>query len=122
MRKHFFPTLILALLALIPTAAHGHAFLDYAEPKVGSTIEVAPHCVKIWFTEGLNHTQSKISVFDSSGNEVDKKDSTVDAGNRSQMMVSLPALPEGTYRVAWSAVAVDTHHTQGTFTFTIKRP
>ena len=29
-------------------------------------------------------------------------------------------LPAGAYKVHWQAVSVDTHHTQGTFEFTVK--
>ncbi len=38
------------------------------------------------------------------------------------MTVSLPSLPPGSYKVKWSAVAVDTHHTTGTFGFEVKAP
>ena len=44
----------------------------------------------------------------------------VDAADKSLMTVSVPTLPPGTYKVVWSAVAVDTHHTTGTFTFTVQ--
>ena len=30
------------------------------------------------------------------------------------------SLPAGAYKVHWQAVSVDTHHTQGTFEFTVK--
>ena len=100
--------------------AQAHAFLDHAEPKVGSTLTASPSVVKIWFTEELEAAFSKIHVFDAKGAEVDKKDVAVDAADKSLMTVSVPTLPPGTYKVAWSAVAVDTHHTTGTFTFTVQ--
>ncbi len=118
--KHLTLFFVLIVLLISSPRAHAHAFLDAAEPKVGSTINTSPHCVKIWFTERLNQTVSTIAVFDAGGKEVDKADSAVDPGNRFLMAVSLPTLPDGTYRVAWSAVAVDTHPTQGIFTLTIK--
>jgi copper resistance protein C len=34
--------------------------------------------------------------------------------------VSLKPLPPGSYKVHWHAVSVDTHATDGTFTFTVK--
>jgi methionine-rich copper-binding protein CopC len=36
------------------------------------------------------------------------------------MTVAVPTLAPGTYRVVWNAVAVDTHHTSGSFKFTVK--
>jgi len=99
--------------------AQAHAFLDHADPKVGSTVAGSPSVVKAWFTEELEPAFSKIQVFDSTGKEVDKKDVKIDSSDKTLMSVSLPALPAGAYKVKWSAVAVDTHHTTGTFSFTV---
>ena len=112
--------LALGLFTGCATLAEAHAFLDHAEPKVGSTIKVSPSVVNIWFTEELEGAFSKIEVFDATGKEIDKKDVKVDSADKSLMSVSVPNLPGGTYKVKWSAVAVDTHHTTGTFTFTVQ--
>ena len=100
--------------------AQAHAFLDHADPKVGSTLTGSPSVVKAWFTEELELAFSKIQVFDATGKEIDNKDVKVDPADKSLMSVSVPNLPAGTYKVKWSAVAVDTHHTTGTFTFTVQ--
>jgi hypothetical protein len=78
--------------------------------------------VKGWYTEELEPAFSKIQVFDSTGKEIDNKDSKVDSADKTLMSVSVPKLAAGTYKVKWSAVAVDTHHTTGTFTFTVTGP
>jgi methionine-rich copper-binding protein CopC len=108
----------LAGLSLAPA----HAFLDHAQPKVGGTVKGSPSLVKIWFTEELEPAFSKIQVFDAKGGEVDTKDSQVDSQDKSVMSVSVSKLPPGTYKVVWNAVAVDTHHTTGTFTFAVASP
>jgi methionine-rich copper-binding protein CopC len=36
------------------------------------------------------------------------------------IQVSVPKLAAGRYRVAWRAVSVDTHVTEGDFTFEVK--
>jgi copper resistance protein C len=97
--------------------AEAHAFLDHADPKVGSTVHDSPLQVRVWMTENLEPAFSKLQVFDPKGNEVDKKDTNV---NGATMAVSLPKLPPGTYRVSWLAVATDTHKTSGSFNFTIQ--
>ena len=70
----------LALFVLLAPAfaAWAHAFVDHAEPAVGSQIHGAPTQVKIWFTEKLEPALSKIQVFDTSGLEVDKRDVKID--------------------------------------------
>jgi methionine-rich copper-binding protein CopC len=109
----------LALFLLLETAlaACAHAFVDHAEPAVGSQIHGAPIQVKVWFTEKLESSMSKIQVFDASGLEVDKRDVKIDRSNASLLTVSLPKLKPGKYKVVWRAVSADTHITTGNFTF-----
>ena len=120
--KTFTKLLILTLSLGASSLAQAHAFLDHADPKVGSTLTASPAEVKGWFTEELEPAFSKIQVFDSTGKEVDKKDVKIDSADKTLMSVSVPTLPPGSYKVKWSAVAVDTHHTTGTFPFTVKAP
>jgi methionine-rich copper-binding protein CopC len=105
-----------ALLLLIQ-GSWAHAFVDHAEPAVGSQIHGSPIQVKIWFTEKLEPALSKIQVFDTSGLEVDKRDVRVEQSNAALLTVSLPELKPGKYKVVWRAVSVDTHVTTGNFTF-----
>ena len=112
-------TTILLCLLLTTTFAHAHAFLDTSEPAVGCTCAAPPSQVKIWFTEKLHHDGSTIQVFDATGREVDRHDVKVSDQNELLMAVSLPKLPPGKYKVEWHAIAIDTHHTQGTFTFVV---
>ena len=108
------------LFFAIQSRAWAHAFLDHAEPKVGSTITNSPTEIKIWFTQDLEPAFSSVEVQDAQGQEVDKKDAHLDDKDKSLFIVSLPPLPNGTYTVIWHAVSVDTHRTQGRFEFTIK--
>ena len=114
--------IILTLLLLTGHLACAHAFLDHALPRVGSASPHSPPEVKIWFTEELEGAFSRIQVFNTTGAEVDRKDSRVDSSQKAVMTVSLPPLAPGDYKVRWSAVATDTHHTMGTFQFTVKGP
>ncbi len=94
--------------------------MDHAEPGVGSAAAKPPAEVKIWFTQNLESAFSTIKVLDAEGKQVDKKDAHLDSENKSILIVSLPPLPGGTYKVVWRVVSIDTHHTNGDFKFTIK--
>jgi methionine-rich copper-binding protein CopC len=118
LRLSFPPVLFLAATSL----AYAHAFLEHAQPRVGSTVSASPTEVKIWFTERLEPAFSKIQVFDAGGREIDRRDVKVDPTDPIVMTVSVPTLAPGNYRVLWNAVAVDTHHTNGSFGFTVKSP
>jgi methionine-rich copper-binding protein CopC len=76
-----------------------------------------PAEVKLWFTESLEPTFSTVRVVDAQDRRVDREDVRVDAANPALLRVSLPPLPAGTYRVIWRVVSVDTHVSQGQFTF-----
>ena len=62
---------------------------------------------------------STLRVLDKDGKQVDRRDKKIDPRDRMQMSVSLPPLPAGTYRVQWRALSVDTHVTEGDFTFAV---
>jgi methionine-rich copper-binding protein CopC len=113
-------SLVTLLFMALQSQAWAHAFLDHAEPKVGSTATDSPAEIKLWFTQNIEPAFSSIEVQDAQGKEVDKKDSHADAKDKSLLAVSLPALPPGTYKVIWHVVSVDTHKTQGHFEFTVK--
>jgi copper resistance protein C len=119
MKKITIQSLVVLFLAL-QSHAWAHAFLDHAEPKVGSAVTNSPAEIKIWFTQELEPAFSKLEVQDAQGKEVDKKDAHLDAKDKSLFLISLPRLPAGTYTVIWHVVSVDTHRTQGRFEFTVK--
>jgi methionine-rich copper-binding protein CopC len=112
----------LVALALLLTGAAGagaHAFLDRADPRAGRTVKVAPAQVRIWFTESLEPAFSSLRVVNEAGRRVDKGDSQVDPTNLRLLRVSLPPLPPGTYKVIWRVLSVDSHVTEGDFTFRV---
>lgn len=112
--------LLLTGMLIAPCAAQAHAFLDHADPAVGSTVPAAPAVVHIWFTQELEPAFSWIKVTDKSGASVSDGTSAVDPSNNQEMDLKLKTLPPGTYTVQWHALSVDTHTTQGDFTFQVK--
>jgi copper resistance protein C len=120
MKKIAIRSLVAILFLALQSHAWAHAFLDRADPKVGSIVTSSPAEVKVWFTQELEPVFSSLQVQDARGNEVDKKDMHQDDKNKTLLIVSLPPLSPGTYTVVWHAVSVDTHRTQGHFQFTVK--
>jgi len=106
--------LLALLIPLASTAAQAHAFLDHASPLVGSTVPAAPHEVVLTFTQNLEPAFSTAQVTDSSGARVDLGKAQV-SGNT--MTVGLKSVGPGSYKVHWHALSVDTHTTEGAFTF-----
>ena len=105
-------------LALCAAAA-GHAMLDRASPRVGSIVKTIEGRVELWFTQPLEPAFSTVKVVDASGREVDGHDAAVDQADSTHLLVSVSALPPGRYRMLWRVVSVDTHATEGDFTFDV---
>jgi methionine-rich copper-binding protein CopC len=106
--------LSLAAMASAPTGAQAHAFLDHASPLVGSTVPTAPHELSLSFTQNLEPSFSTVEVTGPNGARVDQGKPQI-SGNT--MRVGLKASGPGAYHVHWHALSVDTHTTQGSFTF-----
>jgi hypothetical protein len=106
--------LVLSSLLLAAEAAYAHAFLDRAEPRVGSTVNSAPRQVSLSFTQSLEPAFSAVEVRDANGARVDQGKAQVSG---SSMHIGLKALSSGTYKVHWRALSVDTHTTEGSFSF-----
>jgi methionine-rich copper-binding protein CopC len=115
--------IVILFLILVAASArlNAHAFLKDADPGVGSTIQTSPSEVQIRFTENIEPAVSSIQVFDTSGKQVDKRDLHLDRSDHALLHISLGPLGVGTYRVTWRVVSVDTHVTNGKFTFRILR-
>ena len=108
---------IAALLLLFGTAtAFAHAELERAEPQAGSTVRGAPSEVAIWFSQKLEPAFSSITVRNAAGQRIDVGKTRV-SGN--VMRASLKAIGAGRYQVNWRVLSVDTHRTQGSFSFQV---
>jgi methionine-rich copper-binding protein CopC len=110
----FAATILIAFLAT--QAAFAHAFLDHAEPRVGSTVPSAPKEVALFFNQKLEAAFSTIEVSDASGARVDQGKPVI---NATTMRIGLKPLPPGTYTVRWQVLSVDTHTTEGKFSFQV---
>jgi methionine-rich copper-binding protein CopC len=112
-------TLVVTALLFGSSTASGHAFLDRAEPRVGSTVKIAPTQVRVWFTERLEAAFSTLEVLNERGERVDNGPPRTDESNPDMLQVPLKAIGPGTYRVKWRVLSVDTHVTEGDFTFRV---
>jgi len=120
MKKIFAALVVGASFAFVSPAASAHAFLDHASPAVGSSVSAAPTAVTLWFTQDLEPAFSTVTVTDKAGRRVDLDNAQVPPGQPAELQIGLKKLPRGTYTVQWRVVSVDTHNTQGHFTFDVR--
>jgi len=100
--------------------AYAHAQLEKATPSVGGTVASASE-IRLEFSEGVEPRFTGVTLTAPGGANVPLGAPKVEAGDQKVLIVPIAtALAAGAYTVHWHAVSVDTHHTQGTFEFTVK--
>ena len=118
--RGIFVALIVGAVAIgVAPSTWAHAFLDHASPAVGSSVPASPPNVTLWFTQDLEPAFSSVTVTNEAGQRVDLGNAKVPEGSPAELQIGLKPLPPGTYVVSWHVVSVDTHPTEGTFTFEV---
>ena len=110
-------SIVAAVLLLSAGIAHAHALLEHADPRVGSTIKATPHEIVLTFSQKIEGAFSTVEVIDATGHRVDEGKPSVE-GNVMHVPVAISA--PGSYRVKWHVLSVDTHVTEGAFTFQVR--
>jgi copper resistance protein C len=116
----FLAVVLVALMTatLMPAGASAHSGLARSSPGAGATV-MAPKEVVLTFTEKLEPKFSNIEVRDATGAAVHDGKASGVPSQPTQMRVALKPLPAGTYKVIWRILSVDTHRSQGNFTFRV---
>lgn len=109
----------IACALLYPAQVKAHAKLERVSPPVGSVMAASPPEIRFTFSEKLEPRFSKARVVSGAGSAVGATVS-VDKKRANDLVVNLPALPAGKYRVIWRVISVDTHKTEGDYSFEIK--
>jgi methionine-rich copper-binding protein CopC len=108
--------LVAMAVALLPATAAAHAMLEHAQPSAGSQLSQAPKLLRLDFSEPLEPAFSGLNITDSGGHSIANGAPAISG---TTMTVSLKPVPPGDYRVQWHAVSVDTHRTEGSYSFTV---
>src|SRR5262245_60506602 len=114
-----YPSIIALVSSLLlgSLTAGAHGVLDRASPSPGSTMRSAPAEVAIWFTQKLEPAFSTITVTNAAGERVDTGGARVSG---KVMRVSLRPGGGGIYHVTWRVLSVDTHTTEGSYSFQVE--
>lgn len=106
---------VAAIAGAWTTGAFAHAMLERASPPVGGAVSGSPGQVRLWFSEAL---EARFSSAEVTGPPGPVSGHISVSGN--QLVIGLPRLVPGTYRVHWHVISVDTHKTEGSFTFEVR--
>ena len=110
--------LLMLTLTCIAGEARAHSFPEEQHPSAGQTLTEPPSEIWIKFDAPIEKLFAKLQVLDADG-----KDHVVGAPEISsdgiELTSKVEAMKPGDYTVRWSVVCVDTHHTEGSYSFTI---
>jgi len=96
-----------------------HSFLSQAVPPVDGTVAESPKEIRLTFSEGVEPRFSGMELATSDGRAIATGPAIRDPKNDKQLVLPVPALAPGRYKVSWHVVSVDTHRTEGTYTFAV---
>ena len=112
------------LLAITFTAitvapqVRAHSFPQEQHPAAGQKLTAPPSEVRIKFDAPIEKLFAQIQVLDASGKNYAVGSPEV-SSNGIELSSKVGKLPPGTYKVRWAVVCVDTHHTQGSYSFVV---
>jgi copper resistance protein C len=106
-----------AAFGMASMAALAHAFLNQAVPPVGGTVATSPKEIRLTFSEGVEPRFSGIELATGDGRAIATGPAIRDPGDDKQLVLPVPPLVPGGYKVSWHVVSLDTHSTEGAYTF-----
>ena len=117
--KPFLSLTALLFALTMSSDADAHAFLLKSDPTVGATV-AAPKTLRLEFSEAVELAFSGVEVVKGSGGAVPTQNVRLNGNDHKVLLADLPPLSPGAYHVKWHVVSVDTHRTEGDFTFSVK--
>lgn len=105
----------IALVALLPSLAHGHAQLSSSMPADQASLQSPPKELTLNFSEAVRLTALTVAR----DGERPQPVGSLPSGVMKDFSVAAPSLAAGHYSVSWRALAADSHVMTGTFTFTV---
>jgi copper resistance protein C len=109
------------VIALGAGEGFAHAFLDHAVPPVGATVAASPPTLQLFFSEPIEPLFSAVELATAAGRPIATDPAAIDPRNPAALVLRLPPLAPGRYRVTWHVVSVDTHRSEGSYEFSVGR-
>jgi methionine-rich copper-binding protein CopC len=114
--------LAIAVAGLLSSAADAHAVLKAAGPAPGSVVNASPKAIRIQFNEAVELAFTVIELKNQAGQAQPVGAAALNPKDKAQLIVPVNGdLTPGKYTVSWHAVGDDTHKTEGSFSFELKK-
>jgi methionine-rich copper-binding protein CopC len=114
-----FTALLIVLMIAAAPAVWAHSFPEQESPAAGETVAAPPANIAIKYDAPIESLFDSLRVLDAAGQDKAAGAPQVSADGH-ELSVPVTALDPGQYTVKWRVVCIDTHHTEGSYTFTVK--
>ena len=113
------PFLIIAAIAALASPAGAHNSLETSEPADGASLSRVPDQMVLTFVASVPLDTLTLTLIDPEGARTTLPGAAHGASGGREVVVSLPALTEGTATVRWRLVGPDGHAVSGRVAFTV---
>jgi methionine-rich copper-binding protein CopC len=100
------------------SVASAHSFPQKETPSAGQRLSAAPSEVTIKFDAPIEKLFAKLEVISADGKSETVGQPLVDPSAMT-LSAKLEALKPGDYTVKWGVVCIDSHHTEGSYVFSV---
>lgn len=121
--KHILTTFTVLASLTVAANASAHAHLESQLPAAKSTV-TSPKELRLQFSEGVEEKFTKVTITStakSGKNMVEPVPAIATDPADKKTLIVTPAAPlaAGDYKVEWHAISVDTHKSEGSYSFTV---
>jgi methionine-rich copper-binding protein CopC len=110
--------LVIGALLVVAPEAGAHSFPEQQHPGAGQTLAAPPSEIKIKFDAPVEKLFAKVQVLSADGQD-HAVGAPVVSADGTELTSKVETLKPGEYTVKWAVVCVDTHHTEGSYSFTV---
>ncbi|HVA39594.1 MAG TPA: copper resistance CopC family protein [Candidatus Binataceae bacterium] len=114
----FGASVLLAAIVIEAPVASAHSFPEQETPSAGQQLSAPPSEVTITFDAPIEKVFAKLEVIGADGKPATIGSPEVGASALT-LSVKVAALKPGDYTVKWGVVCIDSHHTEGSYVFTV---
>ncbi|MBW8355824.1 MAG: copper homeostasis periplasmic binding protein CopC [Pseudomonas sp.] len=117
--KNLFTTTALLASLLGASSVFAHAHLKGSNPAANSSV-VAPNELRLMFSEGVEAAFTQVTI-SKDGAPLEVKSLATEGADKKTLVATPAATPlrAGEYKVEWHAVSVDTHKSEGSYSFKV---
>jgi len=112
--------LVIGLTVLQVHEAWAHASLVKSDPPRRSTLSESPSKIQLWFNEEIETAYAAVSVVDVNDKVVSKAAPEKVANDPKSIILALPKLAAGAYKVQFRVLSIDGHVVDSNYSFRIK--